>query len=432
MPIPGKGGNRLNHKNILLVSLILLSFFVAPALGVSVGISAGEGGRSVSSSASYDLDDSTSLQAEATLTEDGIFETREALGSGDNSIETSASGDGSSISSSVKSSGTMGVSSSVAATPDGVAMSQAAALSGQSGSIGLAADSKENQMAIAGGFSGQGDLKADLSAVSAGRAAMSGDASFSGVPVIDSGNLQAVASGDVAMSVDGLYALPKGELGSFGLNAVNIEKAQQGPGSTTLGLVPNLNDPNGGRKDAYLLAGWRWNSANPNIKLYVKNDANLQGEKLDPNSVKYAVGAAAETWDAVTNKELFDNNVEVNNAYSADTLDSKNVLAWKYLSAAPTALAYSRTWYNYNKVGNYFSAIESDLSFNTNYGWSTSGGNYDVQSVALHELGHTIGLGDLYGKSQFSGDTRQAMHYYTGVKRTLGNGDKNGAWLLYG
>ncbi|MDM7912557.1 MAG: matrixin family metalloprotease [Methanotrichaceae archaeon] len=106
---------------------------------------------------------------------------------------------------------------------------------------------------------------------------------------------------------------------------------------------------------------------------------------------------------------------------------------WKYLSSAPNALAYSRTWYSLNKQGTpYYSALESDLSFNTKYGWSYSGKNYDIESVALHELGHTIGLGDLYGKPQYSGDTRQVMHYYTGIKRTLGSGDKNGAWVLYG
>ena len=42
-----------------------------------------------------------------------------------------------------------------------------------------------------------------------------------------------------------------------------------------------------------------------------------------------------------------------------------------------------------------------------------------------------IGLGDLYGKTKFATDTRQVMHYYTGVKRTLGNGDKTGVWTLY-
>jgi hypothetical protein len=55
-----------------------------------------------------------------------------------------------------------------------------------------------------------------------------------------------------------------------------------------------------------------------------------------------------------------------------------------------------------------------------------------VQSVALHEMGHTIGLGDLYGKPAYSGDTDQVMHYYTGVKHELGVGDRTGAQKLYG
>lgn len=426
----------MNPKNILLTSLILLSFFVAPALGVSVGYSAGDGGRSVSSSASYDLDDSTSLQAEATLTDNSIFETREARGSGDNSINAFATGDGSSVSSSVKSSGTMGLSSSVAATADGVAISQNAALTGQSGSFGLAADSKENQMAVAGSFSGEGDLKADLTAVSAGRAAMGGDASFVGVPVLNSGNLQAVASGDIAMSVDGLYAQPKGDLGTFELATANANK-ERGTASTASNLLTGpATTTDGGRSSAYLLAGWRWNTKDPKIKFCVRDDAALKAEGLTAASVAIAIGKAAETWDAATNQELFlDNGVTTSTSVKADTRDSTNVAAWKSFTGttASGALAYSRTWYSLDKKGtSYYSAIESDLSFNTKYAWSTSGSkNYDVETTALHELGHTIGLGDLYGKSQFSGDTRQVMHYYTGIKTTLGNGDKTGAWLLY-
>lgn len=424
----------MNYRNMIITSLILLSFFVAPALGVSVGISAGEGGRSVSSSASYNLDDSTSLRSEAVLTGDGIFETRDARGSGDNSIVASAGSGGSSVGSFVQSSGSLGLSSSVAATADGAAINQNAAMAGESGSIGLTANSKQNQMAVAGGFSGDGDLKADLSAVSAGRAAMGGDASFVGVPVLNSGNLQAVASGDVAMSVDGLYALPKGELGTFGIAALNANK-EPGVGSTVLNLLPEYTS-DGGRSEAYVLAGWRWNTQNPQIKFYVKNDAKLTGEGLSATSVASAINAAANTWDAATSQNLFsDTGVTASTTVNTDTKDGKNVAAWKSFSGttAANALAYSRTWYSMTKVGGYYSAIESDLSFNTQYAWSTSGTkNYDVQTVALHELGHTIGLGDLYGKSQFSGDTRQIMHYYTGVKRTLGNGDKNGAFLLYG
>ena len=125
--------------------------------------------------------------------------------------------------------------------------------------------------------------------------------------------------------------------------------------------------------------------------------------------------------------------VTISSAVNADVYDGKNVVAWKgFGSNMNSALAYSRTWYNFNKVGGYNSAIESDLSFNTAYGWSTTGIdgtlNYrgspiDVESVALHELGHSIGLGDLYGKSQFATDTRQVMHYYDRIKRTLRNGE---------
>lgn len=425
----------MNPKNILLTSLILLSFFVAPALGVSVGYSAGDGGRSVSSSASYDLDDSTSLQAEATLTDNSIFETREARGSGDNSIKASASSKGSSVGSFVESSGTMGLSSSVAATADGVAISQNAALTGQSGSFGLTADSKENQMAVAGSFSGEGDLKADLTAVSAGKAAMGGDASFVGVPVLNSGNLQAVASGDIAMSVDGLYAQPKGDLGTFELATANANK-ERGITSTASNLITGpATTTDGGRSAAYLLAGWRWNTKNPNIQFYVRDDTALRGEGLTAASVATAISSAAEEWDAVTNQELFANSVTTSPSVKADTRDNTNVAAWKSFTGttASGALAYSRTWYSMTKVGGYYSAIESDLSFNTNYGWSTTGTkNYDVRTTAIHELGHTIGLGDLYGKSQFASDTRQIMHYYTGAGKHLGNGDKTGAWLLYG
>lgn len=36
--------------------------------------------------------------------------------------------------------------------------------------------------------------------------------------------------------------------------------------------------------------------------------------------------------------------------------------------------------------------VESDVIFNNTYPWNTNGANYDVEAVAVHELGHTLGI----------------------------------------
>jgi len=38
-------------------------------------------------------------------------------------------------------------------------------------------------------------------------------------------------------------------------------------------------------------------------------------------------------------------------------------------------------------------AIEGDQQYNTRYTYATDGSGFDVQGVATHELGHTLGLG---------------------------------------
>ena len=90
-------------------------------------------------------------------------------------------------------------------------------------------------------------------------------------------------------------------------------------------------------------------------------------------------------------------------------------------------LAYTRT---YSSSG---VAIESDVVYNSNVNWATDGVNkYDVQAVAIHELGHTIRLADIYGVAQFGSDTDEMMHYYAGPRRSLGPGESNRCPALYG
>lgn len=472
------------------MSIILLGSLSAPVMGISVSSSTGDGQGSVGVSGDYRLDDSTYLSEETTIGSGTLVKSAVASGSGTNSISQDVSGNGYLVQSDIGSIGSLvaqasvtasvdgaGVSQDVAgsgssgaaisgsagsssadqeagvdegsmstsqsvAAGDGVAASQKTSLSGESGVIGSNSASDENVMAVNGEFSGTSSLDADLLSASADRAYSAGSAKIAGVETLGD-SLDNVGSGDVLMSMDGLYASPShnNDVGSFNVQAYNNERSStdsQLPATTQL---PQYT-ADGGRSSAYLLLNYKWTQDNPNIKLYVKDDANLKNEGLTAANVRNAVAAAGTTWDGAVHRNLFADGptgVVTSTTVKADTYDGNNVVAFiPFSSSMSGALAYTRTWYGTPVVGGKYSAKESDLSFNTGYTWwantanPPSYWNIDVQSVATHELGHTLGLGDLYGKAQFTSDTRQMMHYYNGVKRTLGNGDKNGIYQLYG
>ena len=66
-----------------------------------------------------------------------------------------------------------------------------------------------------------------------------------------------------------------------------------------------------------------------------------------------------------------------------------------------------------------------DIFFNSYYNWNPSGG-YDLESVALHELGHALGLGE----STVSGSVMYA--YYGGVNINPSSDDLAGIKSIYG
>jgi hypothetical protein len=76
--------------------------------------------------------------------------------------------------------------------------------------------------------------------------------------------------------------------------------------------------------------------------------------------------------------------------------------------------------------------IEADIIFNDDKTWYDDGlHDYDVETVALHELGHVISLDDLYRHSDHHEDMQQVMHYYWGGRRNLRWGDIAGARWMY-
>jgi hypothetical protein len=462
------------------VSILALFISLAPtALGISIS-SATNG---VSSSENYKLSDDTSLQGKTTLGESSIFQKSEISGSGDNEasqyvsngvysagneLKTSDS-DHFSASTSTKASsqiaikgldiagqgdifasvsgvagststgqkaavlnGDVSTSQSVATSDRFSFSSQNTGMIGDAGAIASKSFSAENDMAVVGGFSSSGDLQAKLASVASDNAGIYGSASMFGQELIDDNALQVIGANNLAMETDGIHTNSEGDLGDYGITAMNAIKSSQNNAGT-----------------GYQPAGWRWIS-NPQIHIL------LSGPSIsNPTTVAQEISKSANTWDQNTRQNLFKGTDTVNTpAYSnaveitsqlpafGNNMDGKNIHAWTNKLNMPI-IAQTTTWYYTNKFvtgadgKSYKQAVESDCWYNSNFGWriagaesSSSNTNMDIRTIATHELGHTIGLSDLYTST----DSNQIMYGYNNgaVKWLLRSGDKSGLWSLYG
>ena len=88
---------------------------------------------------------------------------------------------------------------------------------------------------------------------------MGGDASFMGFSVLDDEKMNKLTSDGLAYSVDGLYAQPSGDIGTFGLSAINLNKGDIGGDTSMLKTGPAVTST-GGNANAYVLYGPKMDS----------------------------------------------------------------------------------------------------------------------------------------------------------------------------
>ena len=95
--------------------------------------------------------------------------------------------------------------------------------------------------------------------------------------------------------------------------------------------------------------------------------------------------------------------------------DNNNDVAWLELRGCCTL---GVTWFG-------TSTDEADMALNVKFNWDTNGGDFDVETVFLHEGGHVVGL----GHSDVEGAIMEPN--YGGVQHTLHQDDKDGITSLY-
>ena len=172
-------------------------------------------------------------------------------------------------------------------------------------------------------------------------------------------------------------------------------------------------------EQCYIYNGLKWFGTSPTVCYYInENTFDCFGEGA-------AVQRGANTWNDVGADFTFQ---YCGSCFSTgSSADGINCNTW-----GTTSGSLATTYYWYYETGQ---IVECDVVFNDNYTWSTDAdtplGEYDVESVALHEFGHWLNLDDLYDIA----DSDKVMYGYLGSGdevRTLHSCDIDGICYIYG
>ncbi len=202
-------------------------------------------------------------------------------------------------------------------------------------------------------------------------------------------------------------------------------KPQDGPGK---------KPPTGGPSCyGFIARGANWKTLPVEFHVGCSNRSGLSQRFLES-----AFSAAASAWDDATSAELFNTKtpvMETELTIDPDVANGVNEIAFQDLSAAH-AIAITYVWGWFSGPADQREIVEFNMILDDGeYTWGDALGDsslMDVQNIATHELGHALGLNDVY-QSACSTVTMYGYSDYGEIsKRILEQPDITGLQELYG
>ncbi|MBW2994860.1 matrixin family metalloprotease [Candidatus Woesearchaeota archaeon] len=180
---------------------------------------------------------------------------------------------------------------------------------------------------------------------------------------------------------------------------------------------------------AFMAKGAKWKSVEP----YVVNPANNRG--LNESYVVANFAADVEKWETAAGKNILGEGSATSALLEVDT-ETPDGLNEVYFGSIdePGVIGVTIVWGYFSGAPRFRELIEWDHVYDeVDFDWSASGeaAKMDFESIATHELGHSVGMADLY-----TGEcSEQTMYGYASEgeikKRTLEAGDIAGVKALY-
>jgi len=178
----------------------------------------------------------------------------------------------------------------------------------------------------------------------------------------------------------------------------------------------------------FLARGAKWKTVEP----WIVNPSNTEG--LSDSFILSNLVSDISKWETAAGTDILGSGSTTTSTLVADTssTDGQNEVYFANI-ANSGAIGVTIIWGIFRGPPGQRELVEWDQIYDDfDYDWSDSGlaGKMDFENIATHELGHSVGLGDLYNEC-----IEETMYGFASLgetkKRTLEAGDKTGILNLY-